>query len=94
MTWPTFRHWPKSAWPNSDSETLQSFYAPAGTPAAVLERLGSTVVEILKRPEFRAQLAKVNFRVMGRGPKAQQDRLANDVATWKEVITKAGIKVD
>ena len=79
---------------NSDSETLQSLYAPAGTPAAVLERLGSTVVEILKRPEFRAQLAKVNFRVMGQGPKAQQDRLANDVATWKEVITRSGIKVD
>ena len=54
----------------------------------------SAVVDILKRPEVRAQLAKVNFRVMGEGPKAQQDRLAKDVATWKEVITKSGIKVD
>jgi hypothetical protein len=52
------------------------------------------VVEILKRPEVRAQLAKVNFRVMGQGPKAQHDRLAKDVATWKEVILKSGIKAD
>jgi tripartite-type tricarboxylate transporter receptor subunit TctC len=80
--------------PNSDSETLQSLYAPAGTPKPVIERLAQEIVEICKRPEVRAQLAKVNFRVMGEGPQAQQARLVRDVATWKEVITKAGIKVD
>jgi hypothetical protein len=31
---------------------------------------------------------------MGEGPQAQQARLVRDVATWREVITKAGIKVD
>jgi hypothetical protein len=31
---------------------------------------------------------------MGDGPEAQRDRLAKDVATWKEVITKSGIKID
>ena len=80
--------------PNADSETLQSLYAPSGTPKAVVERLAREVVDILKRPEVRAQLAKVNFRVLGQGPDAQRARLAKDVATWKEVITKAGIKID
>jgi tripartite-type tricarboxylate transporter receptor subunit TctC len=80
--------------PNSESETLQSLYAPAGTPTAVIERLTREVVEVLKRPEVRAQLAKANFRVLGDGPQAQQRRLARDVATWKEVINKAGIKLE
>jgi tripartite-type tricarboxylate transporter receptor subunit TctC len=80
--------------PNSDSETLQSLYAPAGTPKPIVDRLAQEIVDILEHPEVRAQLAKVNFRVMGDGPQAQQRRLAKDVATWKEVITKAGIKVD
>jgi tripartite-type tricarboxylate transporter receptor subunit TctC len=79
---------------NSDSETLWSLYAPAGTPQPVLDRLAKEVVDALKRPDVRAQISKVNLRVMGGGPKAQQDRLANDVATWKEVITRSGIKVD
>jgi tripartite-type tricarboxylate transporter receptor subunit TctC len=80
--------------PNADSETLQSLYAPAGTPRPIADRLAREVVDILKRPDVRAQLAKVNFRVLGEGPDAQRARLAKDVATWKEVITKAGIKVD
>ena len=80
--------------PNADSETLQSLYAPSGTAKPIADRLAREVVDILKRPEVRAQLAKVNFRVLGEGPDAQRARLAKDVATWKEVITKAGIKVD
>jgi tripartite-type tricarboxylate transporter receptor subunit TctC len=80
--------------PNSDSETLWSLYAPARTPQPVLGRLAKEVVDILRRPEVRAQLSNVNLRVMGEGPLAQQERLTKDIATWKEVITKAGIKVD
>jgi tripartite-type tricarboxylate transporter receptor subunit TctC len=80
--------------PNSDSETLWSLYAPASTPRSVLDRLAKEIVDILKRPDVRGQLSKVNLRVMGEGPQAQQARLVKDVATWKEVITKASIKVD
>jgi tripartite-type tricarboxylate transporter receptor subunit TctC len=80
--------------PNSESETLQSLYAPAGTPKPVIDRLAKEVVAVLRRPEVREQLAKANFRIMGEGPQAQQARLVRDVATWREVITKAGIKVD
>ena len=46
--------------PNSDSETLWSLYAPAKTPQPVLDRLAKEVVDILKLPEVRAQIAKVN----------------------------------
>jgi tripartite-type tricarboxylate transporter receptor subunit TctC len=80
--------------PNSDSETLWSLYAPSSTPRPVLDRLTKEILDILKRPDVRAQLSKVNLRVMGEGPQAQQARLTKDVATWKEVIIKAGIKVD
>ena len=80
--------------PNADSETYQSMYAPAATPKEILERLAREVVAIERRPEVRAQLEKVNFRVLGAGPQAQAARLAKDVATWREVITKSGIKVE
>jgi tripartite-type tricarboxylate transporter receptor subunit TctC len=77
---------------DADSETLQSLYAPAGTPKPILDRLAKETVEILKRPEVRDQIMKMNLRIMGEGPDAQRARLAKDFATWREVITKAGIK--
>jgi tripartite-type tricarboxylate transporter receptor subunit TctC len=80
--------------PNSDSETYWSLYAPAGTPKPIVERLAKEVVEILRRPEIRERLAAANFRVLGTGPEISGARLAQDAATWREVITKAGIKID
>jgi tripartite-type tricarboxylate transporter receptor subunit TctC len=80
--------------PDAESETGFAFYAPAATPREIVERLGRETVDILRRPEVLAQIQKSSFRVVGTGPQAAQARLARDVATWREVIAKAGIKVD
>ena len=80
--------------PDAESETGFAIYAPAATPKDIVERLGREMVAILRRPEIEAQIQKSGFRVVGDGPQAAQARLARDVATWREVISKAGIKVN
>ena len=80
--------------PDAESETGFTLYAPAATPKEIVDRLGQETVAILRRPDVQAQIQKSSFRVVGTGPQAAQARLAKDVATWREVITKAGIKVD
>jgi tripartite-type tricarboxylate transporter receptor subunit TctC len=80
--------------PDAESETGFAFYAPAATPKEIVERLGRETVAILQRADVQEQIQKSSFRVVGMGPQAAQARLAREVATWREVITKAGIKVD
>jgi tripartite-type tricarboxylate transporter receptor subunit TctC len=80
--------------PDAESETGFAMYAPAATPPAIVERLGRDMVEILHRPDVQAQIQKSSFRVVGSGPQAARARLAKDVATWRDVIVKAGIRVD
>jgi tripartite-type tricarboxylate transporter receptor subunit TctC len=79
---------------NAESETGYAIYAPAKTPNDVVERLGRDMAAILKRTDVQAQIEKSNFRVIGSGPEAAKARVARDVATWREVITKAGLKVE
>ncbi len=79
---------------NAESETGYALYAPAATPKEVVDRLASVTVDILRRPDVQSQIQKSNFRVLGAGPQEARARLAKDVATWKEVIDKAGIRVN
>jgi hypothetical protein len=66
-----------------------TFRPRTGIPDQIRE-----VVDILQRAEIRERLAAANFRVLGSGPQASAARLAKDAATWREVIAKAGIKIE
>jgi len=67
--------------------------APAGTPAAVLDKLNSEINNVLKRPETRQAWAKQGAEPLVMTP-AEFDRyLRGDIEKWAKVIHTAGIKV-
>jgi tripartite-type tricarboxylate transporter receptor subunit TctC len=79
--------------PEAVSEPWQGILAPAGTPPEVIERLGKTLVEIVRRPDVRERLRQAGFAASGRGPDAFAKRIAEDVPKWKAVIEQARISV-
>jgi tripartite-type tricarboxylate transporter receptor subunit TctC len=74
------------------SDTFQGFLAPANTPAAVVALLASKSIEILKRTDIAEQLRNDGFEVIANGPDGMRKRIADEVAKWRDVIAKAGIK--
>jgi tripartite-type tricarboxylate transporter receptor subunit TctC len=80
--------------PNAASETLQILVAPARTPPEVVDQIAKAVVEILKRPEIRERMLQTGFAVAGTGPDALRKRVAEEVATWQEVISQAKLKAE
>jgi tripartite-type tricarboxylate transporter receptor subunit TctC len=80
--------------PNAASETFQALLAPAGTPKDIIDRLANETTEILQRPDIRDKLRNSGFNPVGSGPEALQARVAEEVAMWKEVIARTGLKVD
>lgn len=65
---------------------------PAGTPAAVVERLNQAVNAALKDAEVRAKLEALNLDPHPGSPKDAQAMLAGDIQRWGEVIAKAKIQ--
>src|SRR6218665_390937 len=65
--------------------------APAGTPAALLERLSRTVQAALARPEVKNRLLELNLDAQGSTPAQLGEHLAADMRRWSEVIAQAGI---
>jgi tripartite-type tricarboxylate transporter receptor subunit TctC len=68
--------------------------APAGTPAAVVERLHREVTKILAEPAMRQRLAELGAEVVGSTPAELAAFLKSEIAKWAEVVKTANIKAD
>ena len=79
--------------PGYEATIWLGLMAPAGTPAAVLDKLNSEINNVLKRPETRQAWAKQGAEPLVMTP-AEFDRyLRGDIEKWAKVIHTAGIKV-
>lgn len=75
-------------------EQWQAVYAPAGTPAAVVQRLNQEIVRILKDPEVAAMADRLGITLVGSTPQQLADTQKADLAKWGRVIKDAGVRMD
>ncbi len=78
---------------NAESDTFQAVFAPAGTPKPIVERLAKEINAILARPDVKESFAKSGLPVVAEGPDRFRARIAKEVPMYKEIIDKAGLKV-
>jgi tripartite-type tricarboxylate transporter receptor subunit TctC len=65
--------------------------APAGTPAAIVNRLNAEVNAVLATPEMKASLAKLGFEPKPGSPQDFAAMLRDEIATWSAAAKAAGI---
>ena len=80
--------------PNAVVETSQMLLAPAGTPRPIIERLAKVVKVIMAKPDVRARMLKASFAVQYEGPEQLRARIAREVPMWKDLVERAGIKIN
>ncbi|MFM8622922.1 MAG: Bug family tripartite tricarboxylate transporter substrate binding protein [Betaproteobacteria bacterium] len=68
--------------------------APAGTPAAVIERMNSVINQALEQPEVKARLATLSCDPAPATPQAFAARVSGDVARWKKLAAEKNIRAD
>lgn len=75
-------------------ENWTAVMVPAGVPDALVQKLGSEIVAIVKQPDMEQRAVQQGFRVDARGPEAFKTFLDGEVTRWAGVIQKAGIRAD
>jgi tripartite-type tricarboxylate transporter receptor subunit TctC len=75
------------------SDTFQGVYAPAGTPQPIIDRLVKELTAILHRPDIRDKFDKSGLPVVAEPPDVFRARIAREVPMYKEIIDKAGLKI-
>jgi len=78
--------------PGYDVASWNALAAPAGTPAAVLDRLGRAAREAVAAPEVQARLGPLGMRLQGSTPAELQALLAGEIQRWGGVIRAAKIE--
>lgn len=70
------------------------FYAPAGTPKPVIDRLNSAIVKSLSMPDVRERLSSLGLEPTGTTSEEFARIMAADAARWGPVIQASGFKAD
>lgn len=82
----------ESGFPGFEVSGWYGILAPANTPAAIVTRLNSEIVAILRSPEMRERLAADGSEAVGGTPQQFGDQLRSEIAKWGKVVSAAGIK--
>lgn len=77
---------------DADADSWAAFFAPAATPAPVLDTLSKAVIASLGKPTISEQILKLGFTLKVRDPAAFRPYHQQEIATWEKIIKDAGVK--
>src|SRR5215475_877766 len=65
--------------------------ASAGVPADIIATLSTEIRRALATPDLAERMLRLGLQARGSTPEEMRDRMAKDMAKWRDVIEKAGI---
>ena len=84
----------EAGWKGIEILTWHGLLAPAGTPAAIVERLQVEIQRGLMVPATKDKFAQDGVELVASTPAELETFMRADVAKWGAVIKTAGIRVD
>jgi tripartite-type tricarboxylate transporter receptor subunit TctC len=75
-------------------DTWYAAFAPAGTPAAVIQKLNAGINDSLNDISVKTSLEKQGMIPAGGDPARLERLLKNELARWARVVNASGIKAD
>jgi len=81
----------ESGVPGYEVSSWHGFVVPAGTPAAIVNKLNETINAILQMPDVRKVFADQGVRPDGGSPQDFAAFIGRQMDLWKKVVANAGI---
>ncbi|HYL87776.1 MAG TPA: tripartite tricarboxylate transporter substrate-binding protein, partial [Burkholderiales bacterium] len=88
---PTFA---EAGLPGAEATNWWGVVAPAGTPAAVLERLEKEIGAVVESPEMQKRFQVEGAEALRMSPQDFGAHIAAETAKWTRVVREAGIKAE
>lgn len=71
-----------------------AFLAPRGTPRLIVDRLHREIVAAVADPAVRARFAELGAESLATTPEELGRFISAEIVKWRDITTKAGIKLD
>ncbi|NBS55988.1 MAG: hypothetical protein EBS65_02825 [Betaproteobacteria bacterium] len=72
----------------------RNFFAPAGTPAAVVTALNAETVKAMRAPDLRERLASQGAEAVSNTPEQFSAYVKEELAKWTRVVKASGMKAE
>lgn len=86
-TVPTFR---EQGYPAIEAVGWHGVYAPAGTPARVIDQYSAAIVAAVRTLELAEKLAALGLEPTGTTPEALASIMADDIKRWRPIVKASG----
>ncbi len=83
-----------SGLPGYESGTTIGVFAPAGTPAALINLMNQEMARVLEKPDTKEKCFNVGMETVGSSPEVFAALVKSDIAKWGKVIRDAGIRAE
>lgn len=80
--------------PGYESSTWHAWFAPAGTPQAIVDKLSTELARAAKASDVIARLAPDGAQPVGSSPEQLRRFIVSDIARWRKVVKAAGIRLE
>ena len=80
--------------PGYEAVGSTGMWAPARTPAAIINRINQEVVRVINQPDVKEKFLNGGAEPVGNTPEQFSAYIKNDIARVSKVIKDAGIKID
>ena len=84
----------EAGFPGVEDYTWVGIFLPAGTPAAIVQKMNEAVNRALQNPDIRARLDQLAFDPVGGTPQEFADYLKQEIPKWAKVVSASHVKVD
>ena len=80
--------------PGYDMDVWYGFFAPRGTPPAVIARIATDVTRIMRAPDMQERWSGVGVEPAGSTPAEFKARFVDELAKWAKVVKAAKLALD
>lgn len=77
-----------------EANTWVEFFAPAGTPANIVQKISADTQTVLKQIAVVQKFMTMGALALGNQPETFTAFVIKDTQRWRSLVTSAGIKID
>jgi len=83
-----------SGLPGFEHITIMAMFAPAKTPAAIINQLNREIVRFLRTPDAKERFLNSGVETVGSSPEEFATKVKSEMTKWGKIIKDANIRVD
>ncbi|MBX6374545.1 MAG: tripartite tricarboxylate transporter substrate binding protein [Acetobacteraceae bacterium] len=80
--------------PGVDLVGWWGFIAPKGVPPEIVQRLHAVLIAPAREPAVKARLEELGYGVVAGSPEDYAERIRREIAQWREIVARVGLRVD